>query len=131
MFTRFVVPVWREDCRAEGGIFHYAYYVRGLRTAEPWLRQEIARELHWFGNELGVPTTFYRRVGRHGDLGGICWFRAEAGEHITRARYMGWLMGEAGVPVGEVRSHRPGPVLWEDDHQVVALANAGPERVFH
>ena len=45
-------------------------------------------------------------------------------EAISRARYLCWLLEEAGIPVREIRRDRPGEIIWRDHMQVVAK----PER---
>lgn len=93
------------------GVFSY------LRTAEEVLseqaRDEIERLRSWFCDRLDAP-----------DMSAIerCWFKAEASEHILRARRLAELVREAGVPVVERRTRRvPGKVRYEDDHQVALV----------
>jgi len=132
MYIRYVLP-WRDpDSRVEAGFFRAAYDVAKAegRVAD-WIRSELRRELDWFNAELPVPQRMWRTFRRRRPIFGICWFRPEADEAIGRARYAGWLMTEAGLPVREVRVGRPGEVIWLDDYQVVAKPGPGLPVAFH
>ena len=128
---RFVVPAWCDEAATEFGIFHFAYDVARHDRTPCWIRAELGRELAWFGRSLDVPDRLARRFRRRRTIRGVCWFRPEAGEHIARARYMGWLMSEAGCPVEQIRTRYPGEVIWRDAHQIVARPGADVPRAFH
>ena len=131
MYFRYVVP-WRdEDTRAEAGFFRLAYDVAEAPEVESWLRDELRRELAWFDERLPVPERLGRVFRRRRPIWGICWFRPEADEAIDRARYVGWLMTEAGAPVREIRSRVPGEVIWKDPMQVVAKPGDHVPVAFH
>ena len=125
MYIRFVSP-WRcVRARAETGLFGPAYSAARAASVEPWMRAEIRRSLDWFSLHLAVPWDL-SRCGRNG----VCWFRDQAGRHVSEARYLAWLIGEAGLPIAELRMDRPGTVIWQDDHQVVALPERNHPRLF-
>ena len=131
MHFRYVVR--ERDCESgrELGFFQRAYKVRNNEIeADTWIREELWIELDWFNLNLDVPTRFGRHTGRRGWVEGICWFRPEASEAINRARYVSWLMTEAGVPVEELRRDNPGEVIWWDDLQVVAKPPRDLRRAF-
>ncbi|MFG5380422.1 hypothetical protein [Yoonia sp. R2-816] len=121
MYIRFISPHWAAEARTYSGFFGPAYACRWSRKTPDWIADELSRELSWFSDRLNVPERLYKATGR-GTRNGVCWFRDTAAEHISRARYVCWLLGEAGVRMAELRSRRPGTVLWRDDHQIVALA---------
>ena len=132
MYIRYVLP-WRDpDSRVEAGFFRAAYDVaRGEDRVPGWIRAELRRELDWFDERLPVPYRVCRSFKRRRTIHGICWFRPQADEAIDRARYAGWLMTEAGVPVREIRASRLEEVLWRDDQQVVAKPGRGLPVAFH
>ncbi|RLJ60338.1 hypothetical protein BCF46_0536 [Litoreibacter meonggei] len=131
MYIRFVIPVRDTRCRAELGFFYGAFKIfADERFLECWERCELRREIDWFNDHLDAPDAVARRFGRHGPRSGVCWFRDTAQVCIRRARYAGWLMGELGTPVAEIRSHRPGPLVWADEQQIVALAGPHVPQAF-
>ncbi len=127
MFIRFVAPDRDIRARTERGLFGPAYETRRRFTPRdaPWQVHEIHRLLIWFDRHLDAPDRFTVQQGRtKGQRNGVCWFRDSADRHVSQARYLGFLLGEMGVPIREHRAAHPGTVLWEDAQQVVAL----PER---
>lgn len=131
MYIRFVIPVHDAGCRAELGLFSGVFEIfDNKRLFGQWQRDELRREVDWLNEHLDVPDELGCRFGRHGRRNGICWFRDTAQACIRRARYAGWLMGELGTPVAQIRSRRPGPLVWADDQQVVALAGPHVPRAF-
>ena len=122
MFIRFISPHWDDFARTRSGFFGPAYARRCSAHTPDWIADELSRELRWFCDRLAVPERLAKPTGRDW-RNGDCWFRDSAAEHISRARYVCWLLGETGMPITELRARRPGTVLWRDDHQVVALAD--------
>ncbi len=130
MYLRFVLASQLPACRAETGLFHRAYALARAHQVPDWLRAELRYELDWFDAHLPVPRRLVRRSKRRGSIHGICWFRPEAGEAISRARYVAWLMEEAGEPVRPLQSRDPGEILWRDPMQVVAKPGPHVPRAF-
>lgn len=124
MYLRFVTADVDPYSRAETGIFRAPRHVLSDAATPAWISNELDREYDWFNEHLPVPDTLWKRIGRRGMVYGVCWFRAEARECVSRARYISWLLCEAGLPVREIRTSRPGEVLCRDDYQVVANAKA-------
>jgi hypothetical protein len=101
------------------------------KTQQEWVYRELRRELQWFDERLEVPERIFRRLGRHDFRSGICWFQPGAREHINRARYVAWLMSEQGTCVETIKTDCVGPVIWQDNHQLVAIASKAVPRAFH
>lgn len=120
MYIRFVLPWPHPASRVEAGFFCLAYRVAASPRVPDWLRDELGRELDWFDERLPVPGRLGRHFKRRRTIHGICWFRPEAREAIGRARYVGWLMTEAGAPVRQIRTDEPGELIWRDPMQIVA-----------
>jgi hypothetical protein len=132
MYIRFVVPARDEWSGVEVGIFRGVdETLFGLTRASDWLLDEVDREYAWFNRNMAVPKVLERNGGRHGYIHGVCWFSPEAGEAISRAHYLAWLLEEADIPVCELRSDHPGQIIWRDKMQVVAKPSRNHPRVFH
>ncbi|MEL6522934.1 MAG: hypothetical protein AAFQ66_18330 [Pseudomonadota bacterium] len=133
MYLRFVSSHWDDQARAESGLFCAFSVAREARDdgrLTGWQIDELGRMYHWFCLHLDKPGSFVRRCGK-GERAGVCWFRPEAAEHVSNARYMAWLLCDIGFPVEELRARRPGTILWSDNHQVVAIPYRNGPRAFH
>ena len=51
---------------------------------------------------------------------GVRWFKPSAREHIARAYEMVCLLEQNGVYVQAIKTRRPGYIVYQDEHQVVA-----------
>jgi len=100
-----------EHEREPYGVFSY---LRDAAAVLPAAEHAELEELRaWFNEHLGAPEKATNER---------FWFRAEAGEHGTRARRMAELVRQAGFPIVERRTRRiPGKVRWEDAHQVAVI----------
>ena len=105
------------------GLFEAMYaLLRGVGVSVA-ARGELRRLADWFEKNLAAPERFnrskskahYRRYGP-----GICWFKESAVEHVERARLLAKLIADCGRAVRLISTDRPGYVIFEDDHQVVA-----------
>jgi hypothetical protein len=70
----------------------------------------------WFGKNLKKPTS----LGRDKLRLGICWFKTDATEHISRIWEMVQILERNGVYVKKIKTDRPGYVIYEDEWQLVA-----------
>ena len=122
MYIRLVLPRLVRDYKGDAGFFHKTYSVRDADFGvADWIKLELKERLKWFNKELPVPENIEVHFKRRRTLHGLCWFQPTANECIQRARYVGWLMSEAGTPVREIRTDNPGKKLWKDEFQIVAL----------
>lgn len=132
-YVRFITPQWRvRRCDADCGPFGPAYdalYERGVPES---LRIAIAQEIDWFEANLPVPRrdAFRVKSRRRWYSDGICWFVAEAREMIGHAFVLASLLGDLGVPVRKVATHRPGTVFYRDAWQIVAKPIAATPTLF-
>lgn len=132
MYIRLVLPHYVGRYGGEAGFFHEAYELKRDKINVPkWLRKQLKQQLRWFDNNLAAPGRVVLHFKRRNTIHGLCWFKPEAREHIDRARYVAWLMTEAGHPVREIRVNNPGQIFWRDEHQIVAKAPERICRAFH
>lgn len=100
-----------EHAYAPYGVFSY------ISDALPKLskgRRERAEAIRrWFNDNLGAPDS--ATMERF-------WFRAEASEHIEKARALAKIVSSTGIQIVERRIKRvPGKVKWEDTHQAAVF----------
>jgi hypothetical protein len=109
------------------GVFSY------LREARPRLsdpdRDELKMLREWFQAHLEEPDCFVPvrphrgRASRVGEPTAVCWFRASATEHVSRARRMSVLVRRAKIRIVEFRRDRvPGQVCSEDGEQLAVAS---------
>jgi hypothetical protein len=113
MFIRFTVPFPDDDSGCALGIFQAVFRaseegrLHSLQAA--WLREEM----DWFNQNLRAPRELSTRA--------VFWFRAHAGEPVTRIWSFVHVLERVGVPVHVYRTRRPGTIVYQDDYQIAAI----------
>lgn len=121
MLLRFVSNVPDDENSNEpAGLFLIASWVRDRREATHAELDRLKEIREWFNQHLERPRRFNRSRRPHRKKKAISWFRESAREHIRRAREMAAILAACGYSVREVRTARPGYVVYEDEFQVVA-----------
>ena len=123
MLVRFVLPRMNPNTGARDGVFEAAYALRRAGTLKPGKHDRLDRLLDWFGDELAVPRRFNRTRSKgyfRRRTKGICWFKSSAIEHVSRMHRIAVILRQHGHHVTMIRTRRPGYVVYEDEHQVIA-----------
>jgi hypothetical protein len=131
MLLRFVLPRSHPDTGVEEGVFGAAYDLREGTLISILDRQSLENLLAWFGTNLATPQRFntsrskgyYRRKSA-----GISWLKPTAAEHIAKMRALVAILEKNGYLVSQITTDRPGYVVFEDDHQVVAEPFRGDQK---
>jgi hypothetical protein len=126
---RFVTHATHPPFGHRSGVFKVAYALRrALPPAAPFI-EELAEQLAWFETNMAEPTRFSTSRHPRAQETAISWVKADADEHVRRLRLVAALVEEAGrLRTDELRTDRPGYVVFEDEHQVVALPFADTPR---
>lgn len=111
-------PVWEtvewvrfENAHEPFGVFRYV--TRAQHRLSPGRRAKAEALCRWFNENLGSPEDPTEER---------FWFRAEALEHVQKARELARLVSRTGYAIVERRIRRvPGKVTWEDEHQIAAF----------
>ena len=82
--------------------------------------KQLNQILHWFEDNLAEPERLALSSKPRRKAQAISWFRDGAKEHIVRMRELRTLLDSYGITVDMLRERRPGYVVYEDEHQVVA-----------
>jgi len=117
---RFVAEWPSSGCLRRAGIFAAAYDLRRSDRCLPELSTELNDLLTWFGADLPIPGRFARSRRPHAHPVAVSWFKPSAHEHVRKARRLVQILAACGVSVDELRTSRPGYVVFEDEFQVVA-----------
>jgi len=122
IYIRFVTGDVDSDSLREAGVFQAAYRLRDAAGLQDYESAHLTEHLDWFKSNLKIPRRFtaakppfYRKKNR-----AISWFKETATEHIARMREIIRLLESHGIPVRMIKTDRPGYVVYEDDHQIVA-----------
>jgi len=133
MYVRFITPWWQVRRDVHYGLFGPAYDCAWNPEVPEVLRCALRNEIDWFEANLPVPERGSFLVKSRGRWlpDGICWFVDDAREAIARAFVLASLIGECGVPVTKVDTHRPGQILYRDPLQIVAKPEAATPTTWH
>lgn len=126
---RFVTHLTHPPFGHRSGVFKVAYELRRSHpSAAPFVR-ELIEQLAWFEANMAEPSRFSPSRYPRAQETALSWVKATANEHVRRLRLLVSLVEHAGhLKVVELRTERPGYVVFEDDHQVVALPFADTPR---
>jgi hypothetical protein len=113
---RFVVGWEFEGKHHERGIFQAAAQAIERGTIIGTDADELNTFLRWFSENLEKPAS----SGRNEQRFGVCWFKTTAEEHISRILQMIRILERRGIYIKEIKTEKPGYVVYEDDWQVVA-----------
>jgi Arc/MetJ-type ribon-helix-helix transcriptional regulator len=92
-------------------------------------QQEALRAiLDWLNEHLARPERLSVSRSPRAQETALSWIRGSAQEHLSYLRRLAALVGTGGAVVDELRTKRPGYVVYEDTHQVVALPFADTPR---
>jgi hypothetical protein len=126
--VRFVTSKRHPPYGHRSGVFQAAYALwREHRLSGP-AHQLLRALLDWFDDHLAKPERLTRSRYPRAQSTAVCWVRASANEHVIRLRRLAALVQGAGIAVEELRTERPGYVVYEDEIQVAALPFADTPR---
>ena len=115
-YVRFVIGREDEDSHVEQGIFQAAAHALECHNIIGSDADELNELRAWFSENLEKPLSFGRDRLRRG----ICWFKTDATEHISRIWEMISILERNGIYVKKIRTAKPGYVIYEDEWQLVA-----------
>ena len=84
------------------------------------MEREFDKAFEWFCY-LSVPAIFKGGRRHHCAKQSLCWLKPEAEWLLDKVRYAAWLLTEAGMPIRCIKTRNPGPIIWEDDDQIVSV----------
>ena len=122
VFVRFVCFEQVGGQRSRMGLFQARDAAIGCDFAPDWAMAVVREAFGWFGDNLDRPTHYDRPGPRRGGAqDALCWFKAEAAEHIARMYELKAAFEACGIHVDVLRTRDPGRLVYEDPHQVAAL----------
>jgi hypothetical protein len=122
MYIRFITGEIHDESQWETGVFQAAYRLWRSGNLPEYEGARLREILDWFNMNLEKPNRFttskppfYRKQNR-----AISWFKDTATEHIANLREIMTILDNHGIHTEMIQTDRPGYVVYEDEHQVVA-----------
>lgn len=122
-YLRFVVGSVDPDAGVRSGPFWIAGELRDSGTLPSFDQDRLTELLAWFNSNLPLPERFNRTSSKGFALRaarGISWWKSDAREHIRKMRELAVVLEELGHVVEQIETDRPGYIIYEDHHQIVA-----------
>ncbi|MBR0692847.1 hypothetical protein [Bradyrhizobium lablabi] len=120
---RFVLQRSHPDTGVEDGVFSAAYELRDRTQVSVQEREQLENLLSWFRKNLAIPERFNRTKSKgyyRRKTAGVSWLKPTATEHIEKMRALASVLENNGYGVTQITTDRPGYIIFEDLHQVIA-----------
>lgn len=122
-YLRFIIGQIDPDAGVRSGPFWVAGQLRDGGTLSSYDQDRLTELLDWFNANLEGPERFNRTSSKgyaNRAARGISWLKAEAHDHIGKMRELAAFLAEHGYLVDQIETDRPGYIVFQDDHQIVA-----------
>lgn len=120
MYLRFVVPTLHEMSNRRTGVFQEIYRLMRCNELFAFEEQRAREILDWFNEHLTEPTRFATSPRPRAAARAISWSKDSATEHIARMHELANILDAHGIVVETIRTVRPGYIVFDDEHQIVA-----------
>ena len=121
MYLRFVVAERDRSSQQPRGIFQALYRLRKAGELAEHEEAWFAQTEDWFERHLKRPHRLTETRRPNAPNRAVSWLKASATEHVSRMRDLVALLEHKGVSVEELRTARPGYIVYEDEHQVATI----------
>ena len=103
------------------GIFQALYDLEDAGELGPHEIDWFVAIEQWFDKHLKKPDRFAWSTRPNAPDRAITWLKMSAKEHVARMRELAALLEHKDVVVEELRTDRPGYVVYEDEFQVASI----------
>lgn len=125
MFVRFVTSNRDGVSDQREGIFTALYALERAHELQPhglaWSTEIEA----WFDKNLRRPASFNWSSRPNAPTRAVTWLKVSAAEHVSKMRELAQLLEYKDIAVEELRTLKPGYIVYEDDYQVAAIPFTG------
>jgi hypothetical protein len=122
MYIRFTTGKIHDKTLYEVGVFQAAYALKKQGALPDYEEARLCELLDWFSLNLEKPNRFtiskppfYRKENR-----AISWFKDTSTDYIANIRDIVSILNQHGIHTRMIQTDRPGYIVYEDAHQVVA-----------
>lgn len=120
MYIRFVVDEFNEESNQRLGIFHAIRYMKDDNEFFDYELEQAEQTMEWFNNHLESPLHYLNKQKSKKSDVFISWFKMSAKEHISKVREFVFLLENKGVVVDQIRTDKPGKIVYSDEYQIFA-----------
>ena len=121
IYIRLVVAKNHTDSGRNMGLFMAMQELREKNELYDY-EEDLVNELHhWFDIYLEAPPVQSSESNYYNTPMAISWFKSSAKKHISKMREFGYILEAHGIYVDEIKTERPGKVLYEDSYQIAAI----------
>jgi len=121
VFIRFVVSERHAKSNQAQGIFSALYVLEDQGELLPHEKVWLAELESWFNEHLRRPSRFAWSSRPNAPGRAITWLKLSATDHVSRMRELVAFLEHKDVVVEELRTEKPGYIVYEDEHQVAAM----------
>jgi hypothetical protein len=121
LFLRFVSADRDRRSDQQQGIFTVLYALEREGQLAPYELEWFRGIEEWFNNHLKRPDRLTWSSRPNAPERAITWLKMSASDHVARMRELVTLLEHKDVPVDELRTDKPGYIVYEDEHQVAAI----------
>ena len=119
MYVRFVSGFRNKRSRHKLGVIRAAAYLQ--ETFSKGDREQLEELFGWFNDFLIVPNKFAKSKNPYAEHKALSWFKDSADLHIRKVREIAEVLERNNVSTEMLTTKTPGYVVYEDDHQIVAV----------
>src|SRR5688572_24198436 len=122
MFIRFASLRIHRDSGRELGVFHTAYRLKRSGLLDDIEYEQLETLLEDFETNLEIPSCYRDPTLRFSrKYAAICWFKPQSRRFTGSMWALVDFLKRQGIAMRQWRTHLPGRVLYEDEHQVAAV----------
>jgi hypothetical protein len=121
MFVRFVVAERDSVSHERKGVFRAVWDLKYAGQLSAYEEAWAERVMAWFARNMYRPSRLAWSTRPNAPERAVSWFRDTARAHIEQVRSLVSLLEHKDIAVEMLTTDRPGYVVYEDDHQVVAM----------
>ena len=120
VYIRFVVDEFNEESNQRLGIFHAVRYMEDDNEFFDYELEQAEQTMEWFNKHLESPLDYLNKQKSKKSDVFISWFKMSAKEHISKVREFVFLLESKGVVVDQIRTDKPGKIVYSDEFQIFA-----------
>lgn len=119
-YFRFVITENEKQFGRPLGIFQALFSLKDFDLIEEYDWTWYNQIVDWFGDNLVEPDNFSRSQKKYAKPLGICWYKPTAHEYISKMYELVTFLNQYNIEVVILKSDKPGYIVYEDEHQIVA-----------